>query len=258
MIHLPGLPGSPRALRSGLSAARSLHAARDRAVLEARQLERAGFEGVILENFGDAPFYKTAVPAETVASLSIIAASVRDALTIPLGINVLRNDAAAALTIASVSGADFIRVNVLSGVAATDQGIIEAQAAEWVRLRERTTPEIAIFADIQVKHARGLGVDDTTLAVEEAVERALADAVIVTGATTGRSASPERLSEASHAARRLRAPIYVGSGATASTWQALRQFADGVIVGSDLRKQGKAGAPLDPARVRAFAKAFLG
>ena len=54
-----------------------------------------------------------------------------------MGINVLRNDAQAAMGIAAASGASFVRVNVLSGAMLTDQGLIEGQAAELLRLRRQ-------------------------------------------------------------------------------------------------------------------------
>ena len=122
VLHLPALAGAPGA--RGLTASEALARAGYQAVTEARQLEKAGFEGLIIENFGDVPFYKDRVPSETIASMAIIASAVKDSVSIPVGVNVLRNDGQSALAIASVSGCDFIRVNVLNGVAATDQGII--------------------------------------------------------------------------------------------------------------------------------------
>src|SRR4029079_5487495 len=121
VIHLPALAGAP----GSSDPADALQRAGLQAVKEAQILVKAGFDGLILENFGDVPFYKTQVPPETIASMSVIAAAVREAARkVSLGINVLRNDARAAMAIAAVTGCDFIRVNVLSGVSATDQGWI--------------------------------------------------------------------------------------------------------------------------------------
>jgi hypothetical protein len=252
VIHLPPLPGAPGASR--LHPADALRAAGMRAVEEAKILTKAGFDGIILENFGDIPFYKSAVPPETIASLAFVAAAVRETTKLPIGINVLRNDARAALAIAAVTGCDFIRVNVLAGVSATDQGLVEGQSAELLRERDRLGAEIGILADVQVKHARSLSSNGLGLEIEEVFLRAGADGVIITGATTGRSVDPETRDAAVRAMRSLKVPVWIGSGANAESASTLRGLGFGIIVGSDLRKKGKAGAPLDAARVRAFVK----
>src|SRR5262249_6275844 len=153
--------GSPRSVENADSPAIALQKAGIQAVREAKLLAQAGFEAVIIENFGDTPFYKTRVPAETVASLAVIAAAVRESVSIPVGINVLRNDGHSALAVAAVTGCDLVRVNVLTGVSATDQGIIEGEAASLIRERQRLgASSIGILADVHVKHARSLSSDD--------------------------------------------------------------------------------------------------
>ncbi|MGK5090098.1 BtpA/SgcQ family protein [Bdellovibrionota bacterium FG-2] len=254
VIHLPALAGAPGA--HGLDPADALQRAGAQAVKEAQALTKAGFEALILENFGDIPFYRERVPAETIASLSVIAAAVREVTKLPLGINVLRNDGFSALAIAAVNGLEFMRVNVLSGVAATDQGMIQGQAAELLRERTRLHAEVAIFADVHVKHARTISSDDVGLAVEETALRAGADAVIVSGTTTGRGVSREVLEAASRVARAIQVPLFVGSGATRETLKDLAPHVTGVIVSSTLRRGGKAGAPLDSGRTRAFVGEF--
>lgn len=254
VIHLPPLAGAPGA--RSLHPAAALARAGAWAVKEATALERAGFEGLILENFGDVPFYKDAVPPETLASLAVIAAAVRESVRLPIGINVLRNDAKSALAIAAVTGCDFIRVNVLAGVYATDQGLIEGHAAELARERERLGVEVAIFADAQVKHARALSQADLELEIEELALRSGADAVIVTGTTTGRFPDAGELEKAARTGRRHGIPLYIGSGATTERLADLRKNGFGVIVGSALRRAGKAGAPLDPKRITPFVKTY--
>jgi hypothetical protein len=103
------------------------------------------------------------VSAETIAAMAVIAREVRSAVGIPIGINVLRNDAISALSIAAVTGAEFIRVNVLSGVAATDQGWIEGHAAEVLAARERLDPELRILGDVWVKHAKQFSSDSLAI-----------------------------------------------------------------------------------------------
>ncbi len=255
VVHLPALPGAPGAFQQ--HPAEALQVAGLRAVREAQALAQAGYDGVILENFGDTPFYKTQVPPETIASMAIIAAAVRESVDIQIGINVLRNDARSALAIAAVTGCDFIRVNVLSGVAATDQGWIEGDAAFLARERERLQASVGILADVHVKHAVTFSSMDLGIALEEVGSRSLADGVIITGRTTGRLVDQGALELASKAARHLKIPLYLGSGVTQEGLKALRPWVDGVIVGSDLRQGGVAGADLDQKRTREFARSFF-
>ncbi|RME42763.1 MAG: hypothetical protein D6795_20545, partial [Deltaproteobacteria bacterium] len=136
VLHLPPLPGSVRFERGKWDDLTERIAA-DLAALAPGS--EAGVDAVIVENFGDAPFPKGEVPPVTVAAMTAILA--KFPLPVPLGINVLRNDARAALSIAAVIGAAFVRVNVLSGVYATDQGIIEGKAREVLEVRSRLCPE---------------------------------------------------------------------------------------------------------------------
>jgi membrane complex biogenesis BtpA family protein len=255
VIHLPPLPGAPAV--HGAHPADSLQSAGFQAVKEAKILSDAGFDGIILENFGDVPFYKNQVPPETIASMAIIAAAVRETTRCALGINVLRNDARAALAIAAVTGCDFIRVNVLSGVAATDQGMVEGDAAYLLRERDRLHAPVGILADVHVKHAVTFSSTHIDLAVEEVGSRAMVDGVIVSGRTTGRLIEFEALRSASQAARALKIPILLGSGASLDKLAEIKPWVDGMIVGSALRQGGAAGAPLDAKRVREFAKEFM-
>ena len=100
MVHLLPLPGSPRA--------RALREIRAAALADARALAAGGVDGLLIENYGDAPFTAGAVEPQVVAAMSVIAAEIRAAAGLPLGINVLRNDSRAALAVAQASGAAFI------------------------------------------------------------------------------------------------------------------------------------------------------
>ncbi|HAX25945.1 MAG TPA: phosphorybosylanthranilate isomerase [Chloroflexi bacterium] len=243
VVHLPPLPGSPRS-HQGLDECLAW-ARRD-----ARALLEGGADGVIIENFHDVPFFSDSVPSITVAAMTAICRELRADIPVEIGVNVLRNDASAALAIAVASGADFIRVNVHSGAMLTDQGIITGRAAETLRLRRALNAEhIRIFADVLVKHAVPLGSQSMERAVADAVERGLADAVIVTGTATGSAALPEDVRRAVAATS---APIYVGSGISDANVTDYVPPAAGVIVGSWLKVDGLVANPVDVARVRAL------
>ncbi len=249
MAHLPPLPGSVQSRRSIDSIVQG-------AVRDAAVLETAGFDGVIIENFGDVPFSIEPLDPARVATMAIVAARVRKATSLRIGVNVLRNDARAALGIAVAAEADFIRVNVHTGVSATDQGWVEGRAAETLAYRDQLGADVGIFADVHVKHAKPVSQPDIKLAAEETAYRGLADVLIVSGSTTGRGADEEQIRQVKEAVPDR--PVLVGSGAQVETVTELLQLCDGVIVGTDIKEAGRPDRPVDPDRAAAFVKAARG
>jgi uncharacterized protein len=247
VVHLLPLPTSAR--WGG-----SLNAIIERAEQEAVALISGGVNGIIIENFFDAPFPKSRVDPAVVSAMTAIVTRLMELVSVPIGINVLRNDSLSAMAIASCTGAAFIRVNVLSGVMATDQGLIEGCAHELLRYRRELGSDVKIMADVLVKHAQPLSASDLTYAVRETIERGLADAVILSGLATGDPPNLEDLRLAKAAAGNI--PTIVGSGASFKNISNLIQFADGVIVSSSLKRQGKIENSIDPIRVSQFVEAM--
>jgi uncharacterized protein len=247
VVHLLPLPTSPR--WGG-----NLKAVVDRAEQEATALAAGGVHGIVVENFFDAPFPKDAVDPAVVSAMTLVVQQLKQMVTLPIGINVLRNDARSALAIASCVDASFIRVNVLTGVMATDQGLIEGQAHELLRYRRELGSDVKILADVLVKHARPLGTPNLTTAVQETIQRGLADGIILSGWATGSPPNLEDLELASAAAKGT--PVFIGSGASWENIPQLIQAADGVIVSSSLKRRGQIEQPIDPNRVRQFVEAM--
>jgi hypothetical protein len=185
--------------------------------------------------------------------MTLIVDRLKGMVTLPIGINVLRNDGKSAMAIASCVEAEFIRVNVLTGIMATDQGLIEGQAHQLLRYRRELGSDIGILADVLVKHARPLGTPNLTTAVQDTIERGLADGVILSGWATGSPPSLEDLELATAAAGDT--PVFIGSGANWENIARLIQAADGVIVASSLKRKGKISETIDPIRVSQFVDA---
>jgi membrane complex biogenesis BtpA family protein len=207
----------------------------------------------MMENFGDAPFFPGPVPAATIACMATIAAEVRRRVDAPLGVNVLRNDGCAAVAIAAAVGASFIRVNVLCGARLTDQGIVHGVAHDLLRLRASLGAQrVAILADVDVKHSAPLGDYPLADEVRDAIERGGADAVIVSGSGTGRPTDREQLRVVREAAGGPGngAPVFVGSGVTPENAARYAESADGLIVGSSLKRGGLVSEAVDPGRVQ--------
>ncbi len=239
VLHLLALPGSPEW-------AGDLAAVRDRALFDAEAYASGGVDALIVENFGDRPFCPGAAPPATVAALTVVALAVRERFGgLPLGINVLRNDAHSALAIATAVGADFIRVNVLVSAMVTDQGILQGLAWNLALDRRMLGSDIAVWSDVMVKHAAPLGAQRLEDQAADAFERGGASALILSGAGTGKAADPEDF-------RRVRravpgAPLVVGSGLREQTMGDFAGLADAAIVATALH--GDDGR-VDVARVR--------
>jgi uncharacterized protein len=250
MLHLPALSGSP------LSRLK-LSQIRDHVRGDVDALVEGGVHGLMMENFGDVPFYPDRVPAYVIAQMTAIASDVRSRSSLPLGINVLRNDGRGALAIAHATGADFIRVNVLCGARVADQGLIQGIAHDL--LRERTllgASDVRIFADVDVKHSAPLAERDLEDEVDDVARRALADAVIVSGAGTGKKTDPAKARRVKAAAPDL--PLFIGSGTTAETIRDFVGIADGFIVGTSLKVDGVASNPVEMVRVKALVEKLRG
>lgn len=252
VIHLLPLPGSAR--WDG-----HMEPVLLRAEQEAAALATGGVHGIIIENFFDAPFTKNRIDTATACAMTLAVKRINAICDLPIGINCLRNDGFSALAIAAACGAQFIRVNILTGAMLTDQGIIEGEAHELHLYRRRLMAHktIKIFADVMVKHASPLSPDaDIKLMAKDTVHRGLADAIIVSGTGTGSAPDMTDLHKVREAIGDT--PILIGSGTSNENAGSLLSVADGVIVASSLKRQGILENPVDVERVRTLVKTVHG
>lgn len=243
MIHTgpsPGVPGS-----------RGVGCAVERAVAEARLYAELGVDGVMVENMHDFPaVHERHMGPEVVAFMTRVACAVkRHVGRIPVGIQVLFQANKTALAVAHAAGCDFVRAEGWTHAHISDKGIAEASAGETLRYRKAIGAErVPVFADIKKKHAAHAWTADVSIAeMAAAAELHRADAVIVTGSTTGDAPSPDDLIEVASATN---LPIYVGSGLTAENFVDYIDLADGFIIGSAFKENGDWRAPVCESRVR--------
>jgi hypothetical protein len=229
----------------------------DAAVTDARALVDNGMDSLIVENYGDAPFTPGRVAPATVAAMAVIGQEIRRALpNTPLGVNVLKNDARSALAVATAITAQFIRVNVLAGAVVADQGIVQTEAYDVLRDRRLLGVDVAIFADVQGKHAVPLVPIEIEQQARDLTSRSLADGLVVSGRATGEATPIDDVKRVRSAVPDV--PILVGSGVTAETASELLSIADALIVGTSLKLDGDVTKAVDPARVRRLVDAAGG
>jgi membrane complex biogenesis BtpA family protein len=158
--------------------------------------------------------------------------------------------AISALAVGVAVESQFIRVNIHTGARLTDQGIVEGNAHRLLRYRKLLGSDVQILADVDVKHSSPLAVRELSNEVEETVSRGCADGIIVTGSATGKQTALQDLQRAVEAARGT--PVLVGSGVEHNNVASVLAVADGVIVGTALKRDGVSINSVDPERVRTF------
>lgn len=244
MVHLLPLPGA-----AGYDG--SIDRIMSFALNEAMTYKANGVDALMLENMHDVPFLKGRVEPETTASMAVIASAIKRETQMPLGIQILAGANLEALGVAVGSSLDFIRVEAFVFAHVGDEGYQESCAAELIRRRWQLRAErIKIFADIKKKHsAHAITSDVTLVETARAAEFFKADGVVVTGMRTGDAPSPVDIQEVR---RSVDCHVLVGSGVSAANLHQYQPWADGIVVGSSLKVNGKWQNPLDAERVRTF------
>ena len=248
MVHVGALPGTP-ASRASLG---ELEAC---AVAECAIYREAGVHGVALENMHDVPYLRGGVGPEITAAMTVLALAVKEASGLPCGVQILAGANHEAVAVAHAAGLDFVRVEGFAFAHVADEAIIESSAASLLRFRRHIGAErVRVWADVKKKHAShaltaDVGIGDTAAAAEFM----RADAVIVTGSATGECPSEGDIAEVRG---RCRLPLYLGSGITPENLERYYAGADGFIVGSALKVDGRWSGAVAPRRVERFMAAY--
>ena len=206
-------------------------------IADALTLKQAGFDAILIENFHDTPFPKSQISDSKLLLISKIVNKITESVSsISIGVNILRNACAQALTVATFNEASFIRCNIWEGAYVTDQGIIEGVAQKIINLRYTLHSEVKVLADVGVKHATPIGKFSLQEAARNAFYRGKADAIILSGKETGQLISLEKLKQ--FVSDTGFKPI-LGSGLNENNLDSVYSFISGAIVGSSLKYEPK-------------------
>jgi membrane complex biogenesis BtpA family protein len=239
MVHLLPLPGS-----AGWGG--DMNAVVKGALRDAERLIQGGCDALLVENMGDLPYLRASVWPETVAAMTLATAAVVG-LGLPVGVQVLAGANREALGVAVAAGASFLRVEGFAYAHVADEGWLDACAGELLRARRALGAGIAVWADVRKKHAAHAVTGDLSLVdIAKGTAFSGADALIVTGASTGETTDPRDV----EAVREAGLPVVVGSGVTPQDAPRLAAIADALIVGSWIKEGGDWRKPVSLERVR--------
>jgi len=248
MIAVLPLPGSP--LYDGDD-----QRVIDQALSDLEHYKEAGVDSILLENDHDLPYIQPPLDERGVALMTEIAREFRKRFDGPVGIQMLEAANITSLEIAAEAGLDYIRVEAYVFAHVGGSGVINGSAGKILRRRkELDADHIKVFADVKKKHgSHSLTIDlDITDEIMQA-EFFLVDGVIVTSQFTGKNPDKDDLVKAKSVTK---LPVLIGSGMTPENIQDYMSLADGFIVGSCFRKDGKFLEVLEPERLNKFMRAF--
>lgn len=244
MVHLLPLPGT-------LKGSTSLEKVISQAVSDAKTLEEKGFDGLIVEI--EDYCYDLHMSKIEFAGISMAAFAVRQAVSIPIGISCSGLNYEEALAIAKECSASFIRTPVFVDTLINYNGIISPCSAKVIKYRTAVKAEdVKIMADIHVKHYFMLDKDIDIRTSARWAERQGADAIIVTGITTGAETDMKDLEDVRSV---IHVPLIVGSGINKKNIEEQMKISNGLIIGTSLRTDGDMTKPIDPVRCDELLKA---
>jgi len=217
------------------------------AVEDAVTLEKAGVDAIIVENMGDDPF-AALLDTPQVVALAVVTARVRETVKIPVGVDAAFNDCVTSLSIAKMTGCQFVRIPVFVDTVEFYGGFISPCARLCMQTRKSLdAQDIMVLADVQVKHTNMVL---THVTVESSAKAALgcgADAIIVTGSAIGMETPIEMIRKVKKV---VTIPVIAGSGIKPNNINDQLSIADGAIVGSSLKIDGIISNPISYDLVR--------
>src|SRR6187397_2765659 len=248
MIAVLPLPGSP--LYDGDD-----QKVMDQALADLDLFKQAGVDSIILENDHDLPYVQPPLDEKGIALMTKICSEARKRFNGPMGIQMLEAANITSLEIAAEADLDFIRVEAFVFAHVGGSGVINGSAGKILRRRKELGAEhIKVFADVKKKHgSHSLTID---LDIKDEIMQAeffLVDGVIVTSQFTGINPDKNDLIKSKSATK---LPVLIGSGMNVDNIADYLPLADGFIVGSYFRKDGKFLEKLEPARLTKFMKLF--
>ncbi|MED4583267.1 BtpA/SgcQ family protein [Brevibacillus choshinensis] len=243
MCHLLPLPGDPSFQKE-----KGMEYVVEMARKDLRALQDGGVDAVMFSNEFSLP-YLTDVKTETVAAMARIIGELKSDIKIPFGVNVLW-DAKKSLDLAAATGAQFVR-EIFTGVYASDFGIWNTNVGETVRHQYRIGAEnVKLLFNIVPEAAKYLADRDIENVAKSTVFNNRPDALCVSGLTAGTETDSQILKRVKEAVPET--VVLANTGVRMQNLEQQLSIADGAVVGTTFKLDGKFENHVDQERVRAF------
>jgi uncharacterized protein len=242
MCHLQALPGDPAYDRAGGMTKVVELATRDLECLQAGRVD-----GVMFSNEFSLP-YLTKVKPETTAAMARVIGEVRRAIRVPYGVNVLW-DPIASIELAAATDAQFMR-EIITGVYASDFGLWNTNVGETMRRRAALAPDLRMLFNIVPEAASYLGSRTSVDIARTTVFNNRPDALCVSGLTAGAETDTQLMAQIKKAVPGT--AVLCNTGCRVDNVERQLKVADGAVVGTAFKIDGRFENLVDPARVREF------
>jgi len=243
MCHMPAMPGDPYYDRAG-----GIEKVLDSARRDVHALQAGGVDAIMFSNEYSLP-YLTKVRTETVATMARVIGELKREVSIPYGVNCLW-DPIASLDLAVAVDAKFVR-EIFTGVYASDFGLWNTDCGNVVRhQREIGAENVKLLFNIVPEAAAYLADREIESIAKTTVFNCRPDALCVSGATAGTATNPETLQRVKSTVGDT--VVFANTGCRIDTIENIFKVADGAVVGTTFKYDGKFENQTDKTRVKAF------
>lgn len=243
MLHLQAMPGDP-----GYNKEKGMKWVIEKAKEDLDALQEGGVDAVMFSNEYSLP-YLTKVKTETVAAMACVIGELKPYISIPYGVNVLW-DPKASLDLAAAVDGKFVR-EIFSGVYASDFGLWNTNCGEVVRHQHEIGAEnVKLLFNIVPEAAKYLAERDLRQIAKSTVFNCRPDALCVSGLTAGSPTDMTQLKEVK--AEVPDTVVLANTGCRKETIEGLLSVADGAVVATTFKYDGKFENQVDRKRVKEF------
>lgn len=211
-----------------------------KAMEEIRIYEEEGLSGIIIENYhGDIKDI-----------LAVLLELKDDPTTLTVGINVLPNDYVYSFHICELYDfVKFIQLDYIAGTYQHNPTPISLDADDYIEKSMKCKASVAVYGGVWPKYYKP--IEGSILSVDLFDGAFLSDAVVVTGEGTGKETPLDKIKEFNKLLNG-KVPLIVGAGLTAENVKEQLEYAQGGIVGSAFKPNGRTHQMVDRDLVRAF------
>ena len=243
MCHLQAFPGEPR-----FSKEKGFDFIIEKGRRDLKALQDGGVDGVMFSNEYGLP-YQTRVSSVTVISMARVIGELMPDIKVPFGVDVLL-DPIKSLELAVATGAKFVR-EIFTGVYASDFGLWNTDCGNTIRHKMNIGAEnVKCLFNIVPEFAVYLSSRDIESIAKTTVFANNPDALCVSGLTAGSFTDTQLLRLVKNAVPDT--IVFANTGVCLQNVDEQLSIADGAIVGTTFKIDGKFENAVEQARVKAF------